>query len=122
MGRYRFQLPARRNDVPAPADVASPTVLDPEQLPLALAFLSGYYPRVFDAVLEAVEPSDSPGTEDETPGREPFCVECAPVGVFLAHGREYRHYRGVLITTSKPRPYKTDHAPQVGWRPAAAAG
>ena len=30
--------------------------LDPEQLPLALAFLAGYHPRVFDAALSAVEP------------------------------------------------------------------
>jgi hypothetical protein len=105
----------------ARADVARLAVLDPEQLPLALAFLSGYYPAVFDAVLEAVEPCDGPGAEDETPGREPFCVKCGvPVGIFLAHGKGYRHYRSVLTAASKPQPYKTGHAPVVGWRPAAA--
>jgi hypothetical protein len=105
----------------ARADLTRVAVLDPEQLPLALAFLSGYYPRVFEEVLGAVEPCDGPGAEDGTPGREPFCVKCgAPVGIFLAHGREYRHYRGVLTAGSKPKPYKTDHAPQVGWRPTAA--
>jgi hypothetical protein len=30
--------------------------LDPGQLPMALAFLSGYHPLVFDAILDAVEP------------------------------------------------------------------
>jgi len=30
------------------------TSLDPEQLPLALAFLAGYHPQVFDAALSAV--------------------------------------------------------------------
>lgn len=63
-------------------DTGRLAALDPEQLPLALAFLSGYYPRVFDAILEAVEPCHGPRTEDETPGREPFCVKCgAPVGI-----------------------------------------
>jgi hypothetical protein len=103
-------------------DLARIAALDPEQPPLALAFLAGYYPAVFEAVLEAAEHCDGPGAEDETPGHEPFCVKCgAPVGVFLAHGREYRHYRGILTATSKPRPYKTDHAPVVGWRLTAVA-
>lgn len=96
--------------------------LDSEQLPMAMAFLSGYHPRVFDAILDAVEPCFGPGIGDGAAGREPFCAKCgAPVGVFLAHGKEYRHYRGVLTSTSKPKPYKADHAPVVGWRPAAAA-
>lgn len=101
-------------------DLARLAALDPEQLPLALAFLSGYYPQVFDAVLEAIERRENPRREDATSGSEPFCLKCgAPVGVFLAHGKEYRHYRGLLSATSKPKPYKPDHAPVVGWRPAA---
>jgi hypothetical protein len=88
--------------------------LDPEQLSLALAFLTGYHPRVFDAVLNAVEPC----VKKDVP-LEPFCIRCgAPVGIFLAHGKDYRHYRGIVSATSKPRPYKADHAPAVGWRPA----
>jgi hypothetical protein len=90
-------------------------VLDPEQLPLALAFLAGYHPQVFDAALSAVEPCAS----KHAPDLEPFCVRCGlPVGIFLAHGKDYRHYQGVVTATSKPRPYKADHAPVVGWRPA----
>ena len=103
-------------------DLARIAALDPEQPPLALAFLAGYYPAVFEAILEAVEPCDGLGAEDETPVQESFCVKCgAPVAIFLAHGKGYLHYRGVLTATSKPRPYKTDHAPIVGWRPAAVA-
>ncbi len=103
------------------ADLARLAALDPEQLPLALAFLSGYCPQAFYAALEAVELCERPRTEDATPGPEPFCSKCgAPVGIFLAHGKEYRHYRGILSATSKPKPYKTDHAPVVAWRPAAA--
>ena len=30
--------------------------LDADQLPVALMFLSGYHPRVFDAILNAVQP------------------------------------------------------------------
>jgi hypothetical protein len=103
-------------------DLDRVAALDPEQLPLALAFLSGYHPWVFEAVLEAVAPCDGIGAEDKTPGQEPFCVKCgAPVGIFLAHGKEYRHYRGVLTANSKPKPYKADHAPVVGWRLVAVA-
>ena len=30
-------------------------------------------------------------------GQEPFYMLCgAPVGIFLAHGKEYRHFRGIL--------------------------
>jgi hypothetical protein len=89
--------------------------LDPEQLPLALAFLVGYLPFAFDAALEAAEP---PAGERE-PELEPFCTKCdARVGEFLAHGPGYRHCRGVVTATSKPRPYKADHLVALGWRPA----
>jgi hypothetical protein len=93
--------------------------LEPEQLPMALAFLIGYHPRVFDAMLAAVEPCRPLAAADEPLAQEPYCVKCdAPVGIFLAHGKDYRHYRGVVTATSKPRPYKADHKPVIGWRPA----
>lgn len=96
--------------------------LDPEQLPMALTFLSGYHPRVFDAILNAVEPCSETGTGDDTADQEPFCARCgAAVAIFLSHGKDYRHYRGVLTTASKPKPYKADHAPVIAWRPVAAA-
>jgi hypothetical protein len=94
--------------------------LDPEQPHMALAFLTGYHPAVFDAILDVVEPCGEDGTQDEPADQEPFCAACgAPVGIFLAHGKDYRHYRGILTATSKPRPYKADHAPAIAWRPAA---
>lgn len=89
--------------------------LDPEQFSLALWFLLGYLPAAVDAALEAVEPCGG----DPEPEMEPYCVSCgAQVGIFRAHGPEYRHFKGVLSEVSKPRPYKADHAPKVGWRPA----
>jgi hypothetical protein len=90
--------------------------LDPEQPHMALAFLTGYRPAVFDAIVDAIEPRG----KDDPADQEPFCAACgAPVGIFLAHGQDYRHYRGVLTPTSKPRPYKADHTPVIAWRPAA---
>ena len=89
--------------------------LDPEQLPLALAFLAGYLPFAFDAALEATDPP----VEEREPDLEPYCTKCGVhVGEFLAHGPGYRHYRGIVTATSKPRPYKVDHAVALGWRPA----
>jgi hypothetical protein len=109
--------PERR--APSGGRLARLAALDPEQPRQALVFLSGYCPRVFDVILDAVEPSARPGPENTT-DREPFCVRCgAPVGIFLAHGRDYRHYRGVLTAASKPKPYKADHVPVIAWRRAA---
>jgi hypothetical protein len=95
-------------------------VVDPEQLVLALHFLIGYQPRVFDAAMDAVEP-DGAGAAD-TVEEEAYCVRCGvPVGIFAAHGPGYRHYKGVLTAASKPRPYKADHKPVIGWRRARDA-
>jgi hypothetical protein len=64
----------------------------------------------------------APDSANEMPDQEPFCQKCdAPVGVFPAHGKDYMHYRGVVTATSKPRPYKADHKPVIGWRPATDA-
>jgi hypothetical protein len=90
---------------------------DAEHKEMALTFLSGYAPGVLDTILNATEP-----ITDYIPGddAEPYCVTCgAPVRVFLAHGKEYRHYRGLLTPGSKPRPYKADHKPVIGWRTPA---
>jgi hypothetical protein len=115
-------LPAsgeRERRAPSGGRLARLAALDPEQPRQALIFLSGYRPRVFDVILDAVEPPARPGAENAT-DREPFCARCgAPVGIFLAHGQDYRHYRGVLTATSKPKPYKADHVPVVAWRRAA---
>ena len=82
----------RERRAPSGGRLARLAVLDPEQPRQALAFLSGYRPRVFDAILDAVEPPARPSPEDST-DREPFCARCgAPIGIFLAHGQDYRHY------------------------------
>lgn len=90
---------------------------DTEHKDMALTYLTGYAPQVFDTVFNATEP-----VTNYDPGEdlEPFCRSCGdPVGVFLAHGSEYKHYKGVLTPGSKPRPYRADHKPAVGWRTPA---
>jgi ribosomal protein S27AE len=118
----RRPLPAsapRERRAPSGGRLGRLAALDPGQPRLALIFLSAYRPRVFDAILDAVESPVRPGPENTT-DREPFCVRCgAPVGIFLAHGKDYRHYRGVLTATSKPKPYKAGHVPVIAWRRAA---
>jgi hypothetical protein len=98
--------------VQATERLARLAALDPEQVPMALTFLSGYHPRVFDAILNAVEPCAESGSRDDTADQEPFCVRCgAPVAIFLSHGKDYRHYRGVLTTASSPSPTKPTTPP-----------
>jgi hypothetical protein len=95
-------------------------LLDPEQLTLAFEFLIGYQPEAFDAALEAAEP-DSEGAPAPEEEMEPFCRDClAPVGLFLAHGLEYWHYRRATATVG-PRSYKADHPLVLGWRYLADA-
>jgi hypothetical protein len=56
-------LPAsapRERRAPSGGRLARLAVLDPGQPRLALIFLSGYRPRVFDVILDAVEPPARP--------------------------------------------------------------
>jgi hypothetical protein len=92
--------------------------IDTQQLSLALFFIAGFSPVVFDAALDAVEPCDADGAPDRGEDLEPYCTLClAPVGVFLKHGDEWHHFRGAP-SASKPEPYETDHDPVIAWRPA----
>ena len=99
--------------VQAAERLARLAALDPEQLPMALTFLVGYHPRVFDAILNAVEPCAETGDTGEPAGQEPFCTLCgAPVGIFLAHGKEYpplprrpRRHQQAQALQGRPCPY-----------------
>jgi hypothetical protein len=91
--------------------------LDPEHKEMALQFLCGFSPTVFDVILNAAEPVGGHSIMDDD--AEPFCLTChQPIGVFPATGEAWRHYRGDGITT-KPEPYETDHRPALGWRTPA---
>jgi hypothetical protein len=119
-------LPASTPPVGSPPVIAQRgrisriTTLGREDTAAGLLWLAMNFPAVCDAMLDKVE-FDAIDDEHFSREPEPFCVKCgASVGIFLAHGKEYRHYRGVLSATSKPKPYKTDHAPVVAWRIATA--
>ena len=96
-------------------------LLDIEQLSMTLAFLAGYRPAVFDAVLDAVEPCEDDGCAlGEEP--EPYCRSCdAPVGIFLGHGTDWRHFRADDGSDGRALVYEAGHPPVIGWRYVAVA-
>jgi hypothetical protein len=106
--------------VPAPAHDRLERLagIDAEHKEMALTFLSGYAPDVFDDVLDATEPITSYSLGDDA---EPYCITCgASAGVFPTLGDGWRHYRGDGIT-AKAEPYDAGHLAVIGWRTAAVA-
>jgi hypothetical protein len=97
--------------------------IDPEHKEMALMFLSGYAPDIFDEVLDAAEPiAAEPVTGYSiADDAEPYCITCsASVGVFPTLGDGWRHYRGDGAT-AKAEPYDAGHPAVIGWRPAGDA-
>jgi hypothetical protein len=91
-----------------------------EQMQSALAFLSMIDPEAFEIALTAVAApapetsGDAATAEDEEPF--PVCRECgAPVGIFLAHGLRWQHFRGDGATSGTQEIYHPGHPAEVGW-------
>jgi hypothetical protein len=95
--------------------------IDAEHKEMALLFLSGYAPHVFDDVLDATEPITGYSLGDDS---EPYCITCgASAGVFPTLGDGWRHYRGRGDGISaKAEPYDAGHPAVIGWRAVAAGG
>jgi hypothetical protein len=73
-----------------------------------------YWPEVFDTAVNATEPCDDRGPDDE-PGMEPYCVTCGNrAGIFLAQCRDWLHYRTDAVGNADP--YEAGHDPVIGWR------
>jgi hypothetical protein len=90
--------------------------MEDARLAEALAFLIGYAPGIFDAVVTATEPcaDDEPDPSLEP---EPFCTACGGnAGIFWPLGEEWRHYRTGTGLAGKPEVYDPGHAPVIGWR------
>jgi hypothetical protein len=91
--------------------------LDADAMHTGLAFLAGFRPAVFDAVLDAAEPGELGPCRDP----EPFCTEChANAGIFWLLGDEWQHYRPGADPDGKPEVYDPGHTPVIGWRTPAA--
>jgi hypothetical protein len=90
--------------------------LDREDMSYALAYLAEYSPATFDTILDALGPADR--TPDDEANEEPFCATCgAPLGIFMADGPYYRHYR--YGEDGDYERYSVDHPTIIGWCQAA---
>jgi len=108
---------SRRVTVQAHGRLDRLAAIDVEHKEMALMFLSGYAPHVFDDVLDATEPITGYSLGDDA---EPYCITCgASAGVFPTLGDGWRHYRGDGVT-AKAEPYDAGHPAVIGWRAAAA--
>jgi hypothetical protein len=118
----RWHIPLPRDAVkalPSAADDGRLTRLaatEPDHMADSLAFLAGYAPGIFDAILTATDPGpadDHPVGDDAL---EPFCLTCgARAGIFIGRGSDWLHYTG---DDRNVQPYDAGHAPVIGWRPA----
>jgi hypothetical protein len=99
--------------------LAQATVEDMES---ALAFLSMIDPEAFEIALTAAAaplaagqiPEEAAPPEDQEP--LPVCRHCgAPVGIFLAHGLRWQHFRGDAATTGHQEIYHPGHQAQATW-------
>jgi hypothetical protein len=86
-----------------------------EQMAFAMAFLIGFDPETFDAILDAADPcSDDLLGPDEA---EPTCALCgATIGIFLKDGLNWQHYRGDSTTVGEQETYSPGHDPVPCWR------
>jgi hypothetical protein len=93
--------------------------LDADRMAIALTWLAGYSPTVFDTTLDATEPCTD-DTPDPTADPEPFCAICGDdVGIFLRFGLDWRHYRGDGTTAGPIELFDPGHAPVIAWRPGS---
>ncbi len=103
--RQRRDLLARATAQDMEAALAFLSMIDPEAFEIALAAAASRAPQT---------PEDSPTPEDEEPF--PVCRECgAPVGIFLAHGLRWQHFRGDGATTGTQQIYDPGHPAEVTW-------
>jgi hypothetical protein len=85
-----------------------------EEMESALAFLSMIDPQAFEIAFTAATPPAGEIPEDEEP--VPVCRECgAPVGIFLADGLLWEHFRGDGITSGAQEIYDPGHPAEVTW-------
>jgi hypothetical protein len=87
-----------------------------EDMESALAFLSMIDPEAFEIALTAVTPPADEIPEDEEP--LPVCRQCGgPVGIFLAQGLQWQHFRGDRVTSGTQQIYEPGHPAEVTWLP-----
>ena len=92
------------------------STMNPDDMSYALAYLAEYSPGAFDAILDAIGPTGR--LMDSEADEEPYCASCdAPLGIFLADGPYYRHYRDAQ--DGDRQRYSVDHPTLIDWRQTA---
>ena len=96
-----------------------------QQLADRLTWLSWWSPGTFQAVMDYMEFTDNlaadgdPG-QDRPDDLDPYCLTCgSELGIFTQSSLDWKHYR--TTRQSGIERFDPDHAPEVGWRPAAPA-
>jgi len=91
-----------------------------EDMESALTFLGMIDPEAFEIALTAVTaranevPEGAAASEGEEP--IPICRQCgALVGIFLAHGLRWQHFRGAATTAGDQEIYDPGHPAEVTW-------
>ena len=101
-------------------------VMDPDDMSTSLAWIATTYPHVFDYAIVRdrglAERLTTRLADDEAgDDLEPYCAECgAAIGLFMAHGDDWRHFRGQGTPDDPVELLDASHAPNVAWRPAGA--
>ena len=87
--------------------------MNSQDMSYALAHLAEYSPGAFDAILDAIGPTGQ--LSDRDADEEPYCATCgAPLGIFMADGPRYRHYRETR--DGDYQRYSVDHSTVIRWR------
>jgi hypothetical protein len=99
--------------------------MDPDDMRTSLAWLVSYAPQTFDfalvrdrALVERLQERLDRQHDDDP---EPYCQTCgATAAIFIAHGDDWRHYRGEGTVASPVELFDAGHAPVISWREAGA--
>jgi hypothetical protein len=86
----------------------------PEQMEIALAYLSVIDCEAFEIAFTAVAAASDDDPGDDEPF--PVCRRCgSAVGIFPDQGLDWQHYTGDGITSGAQETYDPGHQPEVIW-------
>ena len=113
--RHRTDLLARATAEDMESALAFLSMIDPEAFEIAFTALRARAARVSkDTATQQTATQQTTDQEDEEP--VPVCRQCgAPVGIFLAHGLQWQHFRGDATTSGTQQIYHPGHPAEPHW-------